>query len=43
MSLAHKAGSDVERPYARSDQLEKRRILMDQWSQFVRPTGLQGD
>ena len=43
MSLAHKVGSDVERAYARSDLLEKRRILMDQWSQFVAPTGNQGD
>ncbi len=39
MSLAHKVGSDVERAYARSDLLEKRRILMDQWSQFVAPNG----
>jgi integrase len=43
MSLAHKVGSDVERAYARSDLLEKRRILMDQWSQFVAPAGNQGD
>jgi integrase len=43
MSLAHKVGSDVERAYARSDLLEKRRILMDQWSQFVAPRGNQGD
>ena len=35
MSLAHKVGSDVERAYARSDLLERRRILMEQWSQFV--------
>ncbi|THD71639.1 site-specific integrase [Thalassobius vesicularis] len=35
MSLAHKIGSDVERAYARSDLLEKRRDLMAQWSQFV--------
>lgn len=37
MSLAHKIGSDVERAYARSDLLEKRRQLMDQWSQYVAP------
>lgn len=43
MSLAHKVGSDVERAYARSDLLEKRRILMDQWSQFVAPSGNQCD
>ncbi|NSX56322.1 tyrosine-type recombinase/integrase [Parasulfitobacter algicola] len=35
MSLAHKVGSDVERAYARSDLLEKRRTLMQRWSQFV--------
>jgi integrase len=35
MSLAHKVGSDVERAYARSDLLEKRRLLMERWSAFV--------
>lgn len=35
MSLAHQVGSDVERAYARSDLLEKRRILMETWSEFV--------
>jgi len=35
MSLAHKVGSDVERAYARSDLLERRRLLMERWSQFV--------
>lgn len=35
MSLAHKVGSDVERAYARSDLLEKRRALMAQWSRFA--------
>jgi len=35
MSLAHKVGSDVERAYARSDLLERRRTLMEQWSGFV--------
>ena len=34
-SLAHTVGSDVERAYARSDLLEKRRELMCMWSQFV--------
>jgi len=34
-SLAHSVGSDVERAYARSDLLEKRRALMNKWSQFV--------
>tara|TARA_R110002020_G_scaffold132643_6_gene296191 strand:- start:5141 stop:6310 length:1170 start_codon:yes stop_codon:yes gene_type:complete len=35
LSLSHKIGSKVERAYARSDLLEKRRALMDEWSQFV--------
>jgi integrase len=35
MSLSHKVGSDVERAYARSDLLEKRRALMERWSGFV--------
>lgn len=35
MSLSHRVGSDVERAYARSDLLEKRRALMDRWSLFV--------
>jgi integrase len=35
MSLAHKVGNDVERAYARSDLLEKRRALMEQWSNYV--------
>ena len=35
MSLAHKVGSEVERSYARSDLLERRRALMERWSQYV--------
>ena len=35
MSLSHKVGNDVERAYARSDLLERRRVLMDRWSGFV--------
>lgn len=35
MSLAHKVGSDVERAYARSDMLEKRRSLMGRWCDYV--------
>ncbi len=34
-SLSHRIGSQVERAYARSDLLEKRRLLMDEWSRFV--------
>jgi integrase len=40
MSLAHKVGSAVERAYARSDLLEKRRSLMEQWSRYVASGGL---
>ena len=39
LSLAHTVGSAVEQAYARSDLLDKRRRLMDQWSQFVTGTG----
>jgi integrase len=35
MSLAHKVGSDVERAYARSDLLDRRRALMEHWSEYV--------
>ena len=35
MSLAHKVGSSVERSYARSDLLDRRRDLMQHWSDFV--------
>lgn len=35
MSLSHKVGSDVERAYARSDLLDKRRTLMGRWTRFV--------
>ncbi len=35
MSLAHTVGSNVERAYARSDLLDKRRVLMETWSEFV--------
>jgi integrase len=40
MSLSHRIGSQVEQAYARSDLLEKRRVLMERWSQFV--TGAEG-
>jgi len=35
MSLSHKVGSDVERAYARSDLLDRRRALMVRWSGYV--------
>ncbi|SCM68179.1 tyrosine-type recombinase/integrase [Donghicola eburneus] len=34
-SLAHQVGSDVERAYARSDLLERRRELMLDWSRYL--------
>jgi integrase len=39
MSLSHRVGSEVERAYARSDLLEKRRALMERWSLFVASSG----
>ena len=35
MCLAHRVGSGVEHAYARSDLLDRRRVLMEQWSAFV--------
>ncbi|WP_424973585.1 tyrosine-type recombinase/integrase [Dinoroseobacter sp. S124A] len=34
-ALAHQVGSEVERAYARSDLLARRRALIAQWSKFV--------
>lgn len=36
LSLGHKVGSEVERAYARSDLLSKRRELMESWNAYVR-------
>jgi integrase len=36
LCLAHTVGTAVERAYRRSDLIEKRRTLMDQWAAFVR-------
>ena len=38
LPLAHAVGSVVERAYARSDLLAKRRALMEQWAAFVTET-----
>ena len=35
LSLAHHVGNAVERAYSRSDLLEQRRALMDQWAVYV--------
>jgi integrase len=34
-TLAHVVGSEAERAYLRSDQIEKRRLLMQAWSDYV--------
>ena len=34
-SLAHHIGNEVERAYARSDLLERRRPLLEDWSAFL--------
>lgn len=36
-ALAHVIQSDTERAYRRKDALRKRRLLMDDWADFVRP------
>ncbi len=41
-ALAHQVGSDVERAYARSDMLERRRELTQLWSRHVRGPNLSG-
>jgi integrase len=35
MALAHTVGSAVERSYRRSDVLERRRALMQQWARYL--------
>jgi len=35
ISLAHAAGSDVERAYRRSDMIERRRAVMQDWANFL--------
>ena len=40
MSLGHTVGNSVERAYRRTDLLEKRRKLMDDWAQYL--SGSQG-
>jgi integrase len=38
MALSHAVGDAVARAYARSDALEKRRILMADWAEFCAPS-----
>ena len=37
MSLAHKTGSRVEQPYQRSDVLDLRRPLLQDWADYIMP------
>ena len=39
LSLAHSVGSQAERSYRRTDLLDKRRVLMQQWADFALPNG----
>ena len=34
ISLAHTVGSDVERAYRRSEMIEKRGLIMEDWARF---------
>jgi integrase len=36
IALAHQVGSDVERAYQRSDMLNRRRRMMEDWAEFLR-------
>ncbi len=40
LSLAHAFGSEVERAYFRSDLLEQRRPILEEWSKYC--AGTQG-
>lgn len=42
MALAHTVGDAVERAYARSDQKEKRRELMQAWANFLADVSTRG-
>lgn len=35
MALAHRVGDKTEQAYARSDLLERRRMLMEKWARFI--------
>ncbi|WP_281241643.1 hypothetical protein [Lutimaribacter saemankumensis] len=36
IALAHKVGSKVQQAYDRSDQVEKRREMMEAWGAFLK-------
>ncbi|WP_198663053.1 tyrosine-type recombinase/integrase [Cohaesibacter intestini] len=42
ISLAHKVGSEVERAYRRSDMLQRRRAVLNAWSQFLMSKEVSG-
>ncbi len=42
-ALAHAVGDTVERSYARSDALERRRKLMQAWANYILPPGKKVD
>ncbi|MCK0139275.1 site-specific integrase [Aliiroseovarius sp. F47248L] len=42
-ALAHQVGNDVERAYARSDLLERRRELSGYWSKFCASKAIEND
>ena len=35
IALAHQVGSAVERAYRRTDMFERRRVMMEAWSDFL--------
>lgn len=41
LALAHFIGSDVERAYQRSDMLERRRVMLEEWGVFLRGDSLR--
>lgn len=43
MALAHDVGSAVERAYRRSDMLERRRTMMEDWAVFLGGRAVAGD
>ena len=38
MALSHRVGNQVEQPYMRSDVLDQRKPLMQQWADYIMPT-----
>lgn len=43
MALAHEVGNEVERAHRRGDALDKRRKLMEQWSDYLLGANQQAD